>query len=51
MIGRVFKLARVGESPIEQPTTYGLVLNQGTARSIGLSLPRALVLQASEVVE
>jgi len=50
-IDRIFRGARADELPIEQPTTFGLVLNQVTARAIGLSLPRALVLRASEVVD
>jgi putative ABC transport system substrate-binding protein len=50
-IDRIFRGASVDELPVEQPRSFGLVLNQGTARAIGLSLPAALVLRADEVVE
>jgi putative tryptophan/tyrosine transport system substrate-binding protein len=50
-IDRAFNGERVGELPIEQPSTFDLVLNQGTAQAVGLSLPRMLLLRADEVID
>jgi putative tryptophan/tyrosine transport system substrate-binding protein len=39
------------ELPVEQPATYRLALNLRTARSLGLVVPRSLMLRADEVIQ
>ena len=50
-IDKILRGARPADIPIEQPTRVGLWINLKTARTLNLTIPRALMLQAERVVE
>lgn len=43
--------ARIGEVPVEHPTSFDLVINAKAAAALGLKVPTALLAQADEVIE
>ena len=51
MVAKLFRGTKVGDIPMEQPSTYELAVNARTARALGIRIPESIRIRVDRVID